>query len=103
MDGNDEFVISGSVKKGFTIRVIGGEGEDKLTDVSQIPEGGQKVIFYDSMAPTEISPGPQYKNLSIRGPRVSMRMNSEPISTMPDFHRCFLAGITMMGYSWEVV
>ena len=71
MDGNDEFYISGVARKGFRIRVIGGEGEDTFTDDSHIPEGGQKVIFYDSMAPTEISTGPNTKVFRSEDPGIN--------------------------------
>ncbi len=57
LDGNDQFVITGYAEQGIRIRAVGGAGHDTLIDESQIPTGGNKVVFYDTMAPTTIQPG----------------------------------------------
>ena len=58
MDGNDAFIISGMAGRGIKIRAIGGEGEDTLDDTSRLTGGGLQTLFYDSMAPTHITKGP---------------------------------------------
>ncbi len=48
LGGNDEFEIEGKGKGGIIVRVIGGEGEDKLDDDSKVSGLGKSNIFYDT-------------------------------------------------------
>ncbi len=45
----DEFIVRGAVKKGITVRMIGGLGEDVFTDSSSVKRGGHKTIVYDDL------------------------------------------------------
>ncbi len=47
-DGYDEFLLEGEVKKGITIRIIGGEGPDRIIDESKVSGWGKKTIVYDT-------------------------------------------------------
>jgi hypothetical protein len=47
LEGNDAFNIRGDVKKGIVIRVIGGQGEDRVTDSSIVKEAGKQTKVYD--------------------------------------------------------
>ena len=54
LDGNDVFHFSGTADSGVRIRAIGGQGEDRFTDVSKVG-GIQKVHhIYDSRERTEL-------------------------------------------------
>lgn len=48
LDGKDVFDISGEAKKGLLVRVIGGAGNDKITDSSQIRGWGKNTKYYDT-------------------------------------------------------
>lgn len=47
LEGRDVFNIQGDVKKGILIRVIGGKGEDSITDASIVKESGKQTKVYD--------------------------------------------------------
>ena len=53
----DEFVIQGDVKKGITVRIIGGTGEDVVTDSSNVRSAGKKTIVYDDLKGNTITAG----------------------------------------------
>ena len=45
--GNDEFRLSGDVKKGTVVRIIGGKGNDVVIDSSSVSGWGHKTKLYD--------------------------------------------------------
>ena len=47
LDGKDQFVIKGNSKKGIRIRIIGGEGDDIVTDSSHVNGLRRKTIYFD--------------------------------------------------------
>ncbi len=47
LDGNDSFVINGSVNKGPKIRLVGGNGEDTFEDYSHVRGLAKKNLIYD--------------------------------------------------------
>lgn len=47
LGGKDQFIIEGETDKGILVRVIGGEGEDKVTDNSVVKGGSHKTKIYD--------------------------------------------------------
>jgi hypothetical protein len=47
LEGKDVFNIRGDVEKGITIRVIGGKGQDSVTDGSIVREAGKQTKVYD--------------------------------------------------------
>src|SRR5207249_2271195 len=47
LDGSDEFIITGDVKKGILIRVIGGHGEDTISDESSVKQAGSQTKIYN--------------------------------------------------------
>lgn len=47
-NGDDQFSINGTVKKGILVRVIGGPGKDSLTDHSIVKGWSSKTKMYDN-------------------------------------------------------
>ena len=45
--GDDEYLVTGDVKKGISVRLIGGDGKDKFVDKSHVPGIGHKTEIYD--------------------------------------------------------
>lgn len=58
--GNDIFDIEGHTGKGIKVRVIGGPGEDKITDHSFVDGTNQKTRVYDNPG-NEITASPETK------------------------------------------
>ena len=61
--GDDEFQVTGDVDKGLLIRIIGGEGEDLVTDNSSVKSGGKKTLVYDQVTGNELNGGSETKDL----------------------------------------
>lgn len=64
LDGEDEFEVSGNVGKGILIRIIAGEGNDKIVDRSRVKSGGKKTFVYDNVKGTQLAAGGETKNLT---------------------------------------
>lgn len=60
-DGDDVFAISGDVKKGIYISIKAGEGNDSITDNSEVKRGRKKTIICDKFNFSQISTGPEAK------------------------------------------
>lgn len=60
-DGKDEFILSGKVKKGIKIRIIGGKGKDRITDSSEVRGLSKKTVVYDKVKNTEAEKGKETK------------------------------------------
>ena len=48
LGGRDQFVVRGDVRRGLLVRAIGGPGEDRFVDVSDVRGFGEKTRFYDT-------------------------------------------------------
>ncbi|OKL39352.1 HipA domain-containing protein [Pontibacter flavimaris] len=59
---DDEFSLTGEVKKGITIKIVGGRGEDEITDESKVSGWGKKTKVYDTKRGTELEAGPDTKD-----------------------------------------
>ncbi|MEP7165379.1 MAG: BamA/TamA family outer membrane protein [Ferruginibacter sp.] len=46
--GEDEYEVTGNVKHGISVRLIGGDGKDKFTDASHVKGVGHKTEIYDN-------------------------------------------------------
>jgi len=62
LDGNDEFHISGKVKNGLLVRIVGGVGKDKIIDDSFVSGFTKKTLIYDSKSGNEIEFGKEGKD-----------------------------------------
>ncbi len=70
--GEDVFDISGKVKKGIKIRIIGGKDDDIINDVSKVTGHFKKTRVYDTKTGTEINSEGEVKNLtSDRNPLIN--------------------------------
>lgn len=59
---DDEFIVRGDVKKGITVRLIGGLGADVFTDSSKVNSGGKKTFVYDDLGKNTLISGPETKD-----------------------------------------
>jgi hypothetical protein len=59
---DDEFIVKGNVKKGITVRLIGGLGEDVFADSSKVSSGGKKTFIYDDLGNNTVISGPETKD-----------------------------------------
>lgn len=48
LGGKDVFTIEGEVNKGILVRIIGGEGNDEITDISNVKGLRKKTKYYDT-------------------------------------------------------
>lgn len=62
-DGDDEFEVKGSTSRGIIVRIIAGEGDDKITDESTVRKGKKKTLIYDNIAGTQLSTSAETKDL----------------------------------------
>ena len=62
LGGDDIFTVTGSVKRGILIRIIGGEGDDKITDSSRVQKGSRKTIVYDTATGNQLNLTSETKN-----------------------------------------
>ena len=76
MEGDDEFYISGNINRGPTIRIIGGEGEDKLTDSSSVKGPSRKNIFYDTENGNQLLSSNETKDRRSDKPKDSVNLYS---------------------------
>ncbi|MHA6249415.1 hypothetical protein ACXYMU_15845 [Pontibacter sp. CAU 1760] len=60
--GDDTFEISGEVKQGIKVKIVGGLGEDEIKDSSKVKRGGKKTWVYDTKRGTELEAGPETKD-----------------------------------------
>ncbi|MFT6963904.1 MAG: hypothetical protein ACJAWV_003642 [Flammeovirgaceae bacterium] len=47
LDGNDDFEVIGEASKAIRVRIIGGDGKDKIVDSSKVGAFSKKTIVYD--------------------------------------------------------
>jgi hypothetical protein len=57
-DGDDRAVVRGSADASIALRVIGGAGDDVLTDSSRVRSGGARTLFYDASGNNTFIAGP---------------------------------------------
>ena len=92
LDGDDEFEISGSVKKGPRVRVIGGAGEDKFTDNSKVNGIKKKTHVYDTKEGNILQLGSESRNRTSKDPEVNHY-------TRQEFKYDQVAPLFIMGYN----
>ena len=71
---DDDFRVTGDVSRSITLRVIGGEGEDRITDSSQVRGLRRKTQVYDSREGNELYLGREVRNRTSSPERI------------PDYH-----------------
>ncbi|AKD03448.1 hypothetical protein POKO110462_05755 [Pontibacter korlensis] len=59
---DDKFEISGKVKIGIKVKIVGGRGEDEIKDSSEVSGWGKKTWVYDTKRGTEVEGGPEIKD-----------------------------------------
>ncbi len=61
--GEDEFEVRGETKKGILIRIIAGDDDDIIRDLSSVSNGKKKTIVYDEISGTELITSNETKDL----------------------------------------
>ena len=61
LDGNDEYHITGKVKKSILIRIVAGEGKDKIIDKSKVNGLKKNTRVYDMRGKSKIDKGKDTK------------------------------------------
>lgn len=61
LGGNDQFIITGSVRDGIRIIAVGGAGDDTFSDSSLVRGRRKRTHFYDSPTGTQVNAGPETK------------------------------------------
>lgn len=64
MGGTDIFTVKGEVGKSILIRIVGGEGNDSITDLSKVKGLCRKTRIYDDKEKNSIETNSEAKNLS---------------------------------------
>ncbi|RIY13865.1 hypothetical protein D0T11_01935 [Hymenobacter rubripertinctus] len=62
LQGKDEFVVSGSVRRSPFIDIYGGPGEDLVQDSSRVAGLRKRTRFFDTARNNDFRPGPETKN-----------------------------------------
>ena len=63
LKGDDQFQLTGSQSSGSTIRIIGGKGNDRVQDQSNVKGAKKKTIYYDSVKGNELTSNGETKDL----------------------------------------
>jgi hypothetical protein len=71
LGGEDVFHISGKVEDGILVRVIGGTGNDQITDVSQVAGVVRNTKIYDTRQSNQLSLSTESRNLTSADPDVN--------------------------------
>lgn len=64
LDGDDVFQINGKVNKGILVRIIGGNGNDQITDDSRVKRLSRKTKVYDTASGNELKLSSESANLT---------------------------------------
>ncbi len=59
---DDEFILTGDVRKGITVRLIGGLGKDEFLDKSFVKRGSKKTLVFDDLRKNEVIPSKETKD-----------------------------------------
>jgi hypothetical protein len=64
LGGDDLFRVWGKTSKGVRVRIIGGKGNDSITDSSHVNGWGKKTIVYDTKTGNTLQLGSESRNLT---------------------------------------
>ncbi len=67
LGGKDKFVINGKAEKGIKVRIIGGKGNDSISDYSKINGFSKKTVVYDRK---------DKKNSIHKGPETKLKLSN---------------------------
>ncbi len=84
LGGNDQFILEGDADDGLLIRIIGGEGDDRFVDSSEVKGPSRLTRFYDTVEHTTTETGPESRTYLSPDPRNNsyepLRFELNPIS-----------------------
>ncbi len=94
LGGVDYFRISGTSEKPMNLRIIGGDGEDEITDNSNSRQWRKSTVIYDTQNGNSIVPGPDT--------RIESTVNNEIVRyDMHAFRYDHLAPVLKIGYNMD--
>lgn len=64
LGGDDDFEITGKTDKGILVRVVGGSGEDRITDESEVCGWSKKTLVYDTKDDNKLTLGSEARDLT---------------------------------------
>ncbi len=64
LGGADEFNVQGKAEDGIRVRIIGGDGQDKITDSSSVAGLRRLTYVYDQPNGAQLQLGPEARNLT---------------------------------------
>jgi hypothetical protein len=64
LDNEDEFRVTGDVRRSILVRVIGGGGKDHLEDESKVSSLRKKTFFYDKKKSSKFTSSGEVRNLT---------------------------------------
>ncbi|MDQ4141975.1 MAG: hypothetical protein M3142_15820, partial [Bacteroidota bacterium] len=70
LDGEDVVDVSGQADASIRVRIIGGNGQDSIRDVSEVKNYRRYTLVYDSTN-TRLNLGPETRNLTSNDPNVN--------------------------------
>ena len=77
-DGDDRYEVSGEVDQGIKVMIIAGADNDIIEDRSRVKGGPKKTIVYDNKVGTEITAGPETRDLTTdKDPNVNLYNRQE--------------------------
>ena len=71
LGGDDRFEVEGEVQKGIKLRIVGGEGEDSIKDISKVKGWSRLTKVYDTNLGNTFELGSESQNLTSNRPGIN--------------------------------
>jgi hypothetical protein len=78
LGGEDDFRITGKVKDGIVVRMVGGEGNDTISDFSEVAGLRRHTVVYDTDSLTALHKSRETKNRMNNKPDISFTITKVP-------------------------
>ncbi|WP_181306648.1 BamA/TamA family outer membrane protein [Rufibacter sp. XAAS-G3-1] len=91
LGGADEFNVQGEAEDGIRVRIIGGDGQDKITDSSSVAGLRRLTYVYDQPNGAQLQLGPEARNLT--------RLRNTPVYDRRSFVYNYLGPLASVEYN----
>ncbi|WP_169788175.1 BamA/TamA family outer membrane protein [Rufibacter tibetensis] len=91
LGGADDITVRGQSAEGIRVRVIGGEGQDKITDSSSVVGLRRFTYVYDNPSGAQLQLGPESRNLT--------RLRNTPVYDRRSFTYNYLGPLASVEYN----
>jgi hypothetical protein len=99
MGGDDDFEVSGKANKGILVRIVGGSGEDRITDESEVCGWSKKTLVYDTKDKNTLTLGHEAKDLTSKSRNINeYDFHGTRYNRVAPLH--FSVTTWMTGFSW---